>query len=59
MRYTWAQFRTYLRLARRRRAEDRLLQFLATNHAMGGGESAKDFLRALKEDVQAADQAQE
>jgi hypothetical protein len=54
MRYTWAQFRSYLRLARKRRAEDRKLEFLATNLAMAGGESAKAFLQAMNRDIAAA-----
>lgn len=46
MRYTWAQFRTYLRLARRRRAEDRLTQVIASQAANGGAKSLVEKLQA-------------
>lgn len=55
LQYTWAQFRTYLRLARKRQAEERALNFLAINHAMGGGKGAKEFLQAMQADIAAAD----
>lgn len=46
MRYTWAQFRTYLRLARRRRAEDRLAQVLAATAPHGGAKTLVEQLQA-------------
>jgi hypothetical protein len=55
MRYTWAQFRTYLRLARQRRAQERILSFLSANQAQAGGQGAREFLQALQHDAKAAE----
>lgn len=57
MRYTWAQFRGYLRRARRRKAEQDLLHFIATNRAFAGGDGAKELLRGLNDQLKAAEQA--
>ena len=55
MRYTWAQFRSYLRLARRRQAEERLLAFGATRAATAGGKGATELLQALQADIRDAE----
>lgn len=55
MRYTWAQFRGYLRRARRRQAEQQLLHFISTNGAMNGGEGAKQLLKSLNEQLKATE----
>lgn len=54
MNFTWAQFRSYLRLARRRKAEQDLMQFIATGHAFAGGDGAKALLRGLNDQLKAA-----
>jgi hypothetical protein len=48
MGYTWAQFRTYLRLARKRRAQDQLLQAVA-------GNASKELIQSLQAEIKAAD----
>lgn len=55
MRYTWAQFRSYLRRARRRQAEQQLLHFISTNRAMNGGDAAKQLLSGLNEQMKATE----
>ena len=48
MDYTWAQFTAYLRLARRRRAQRELHQFVAMNNAFVGGDTAKKLYEQLR-----------
>lgn len=55
MGYTWGQFSTYLRLARRRSAEDRLLAFMAANAVAVGGKSAVSMLSALQAELAATE----
>lgn len=50
MRYSWAQFRGYLRLARKRRAEQQLQEFL-----LAGGSARSEYADALRREVAAAD----
>lgn len=48
MGYTWAQFRTYLRLAQQREAERRATDLIVANHANAGGDAATQLLRSLR-----------
>lgn len=52
MRYSWAQFRGYLRLARKRRSEERLRQFL-----LAGGKERSEYADALRREIAAAERA--
>lgn len=54
MAYTWAEFTTYLRLARGRKARERADELVLTNLAMNGGDATNELLRKLR---RAADEA--
>lgn len=47
MGYTWAEFQTFLRLARARRARDSAELLVITNRAMAGGDDSTKLLREL------------
>ncbi len=49
MHYSWAQFRGYLRLARKRRAEQELRQLL-----LAGGSARSEYAQALQREINAA-----
>jgi hypothetical protein len=49
MRYSWAQFRSYLRLARKRSSEAKLQAFL-----LAGGKDRSEYADALRREIAAA-----
>lgn len=51
MDYSWAQFLTYLRLARRRRARAQLDQLVIQSQAFAGGDKARELARLLADEA--------